>query len=466
MTRPPLAEFSSLAIRKLTEWVMGNAVWDERLREVLSGHFLPVAEESGLDPGAAWEELGDFIGPIYGAALEDLCARRYDDPPQNVVSDFLKKSGLRLAPPARKYLEALRDSSPGIYEVIAVRPGQGVTVRDLLIEGNPIEVIEISGSRQIVQWDRLAARIVEHGGNRVFTGALFPLAKERGKALIEELKGMLQKLAQNTGVASEVFRGEAIRTMREAAPRIAGLQVAQTLERLHPSLPKVVNREGDPYQVIEACYPLASGKRKQVAACLDTEARLRRTGVRPPTWDWEARASEHPSSLPSAEGGLAIDVHPDGDTDRVVLANLKLSGKQLEVAVNSSRRLQNTRALIEALLGELVGEPGIVIKSVEEAMAGHRHTAAQPRSAVPRRIEREALRRYLDSHYRSWLDEKIPALGGKTPREAARDFEGRAQLIELLKDLENLEARRAKDTGVGFDALWLWRELGIDHLRR
>jgi len=39
------------------------------------------------------------------------------------------------------------------------------------------------------------------------------------------------------------------------------------------------------------------------------------------------------------------------------------------------------------------------------------------------------------------------------------------RLIALLKELENREARRAKDTGVGYNALWLWRELGIEHLR-
>jgi len=46
------------------------------------------------------------------------------------------------------------------------------------------------------------------------------------------------------------------------------------------------------------------------------------------------------------------------------------------------------------------------------------------------------------------------------------DFDGREQLVAVLKDLENLEARRKRDTGFGYDALWLWRELGIEHLRR
>ena len=99
-------------------------------------------------------------------------------------------------------------------------------------------------------------------------------------------------------------------------------------------------------------------------------------------------------------------------------------------------------------------------------MTENRDAPASPRRSVPKRVEREVTQRFLDTHYRNWLDEKIPALDGKSPREAARDFEGREQLVALLKELENREARRAKYTGVGYDARWLWRELGIEHLRR
>lgn len=39
-------------------------------------------------------------------------------------------------------------------------------------------------------------------------------------------------------------------------------------------------------------------------------------------------------------------------------------------------------------------------------------------------------------------------------------------LVAVLKDLENLVARRRKDTGIASDGRWLWRELGIELLRR
>lgn len=466
MTRPPFGEFSALAVRELTTWIGGNVLWSERLSDVLREHFLPVAEQAGLDPEVAWEALGEFTGPVYGAALEDLCTRWYEDPPQNLVADFLKKRSFRLPVLAKSYLEAMRDSAPGVYEVVAVQPGHGVTIRDLLIGGDPIDVIEVSGSRQMAQWDKFAARVIEHEGKRVFTGAVAPLASDGSKAAMDELRAMLHELADKTGMAAQAFRREAANVMREAAPQISGLRIAQILASLHRPVPKLTNRDGDPLEFVEARYPLTSGERKDVITRLDSERALRRTGARPTTWDWIAKVSEHPSGATSSGEGLALDSHPDGDTGRVVLANMTLTGKQLELSVNSRRPLERTRAFIEPLLAGLIGEPEVAIKSVEDAMAEKRDAPASPRRSVPKRVEREVTQRFLDTHYRNWLDEKIPALDGKSPREAARDFEGREQLVALLKELENREARRAKDTGVGYDARWLWRELGIERLRR
>jgi len=44
-----------------------------------------------------------------------------------------------------------------------------------------------------------------------------------------------------------------------------------------------------------------------------------------------------------------------------------------------------------------------------------------------------------------WVDEKIPALDGKTPREALKTPEGREKVEELLKDWENMEERRKRE---------------------
>ena len=45
---------------------------------------------------------------------------------------------------------------------------------------------------------------------------------------------------------------------------------------------------------------------------------------------------------------------------------------------------------------------------------------------------RQVMAEFIADQERRWLDESIPALGGRTPRDAAQDPIGREQLAQLL----------------------------------
>jgi hypothetical protein len=73
-----------------------------------------------------------------------------------------------------------------------------------------------------------------------------------------------------------------------------------------------------------------------------------------------------------------------------------------------------------------------------------------------------AVRQFMDAHYRRTLDEPVPMLGDKTPRECARTRAGRTRVVRWLKDMENNERRRAAATGkTPYDFAWMWDELGL-----
>jgi hypothetical protein len=61
-----------------------------------------------------------------------------------------------------------------------------------------------------------------------------------------------------------------------------------------------------------------------------------------------------------------------------------------------------------------------------------------------------------------WLDEPVPALDGRTPREAAALKSARPQLISLLKGMENLSERDRRAGRPAYDFGWMWGELGLD----
>ena len=81
--------------------------------------------------------------------------------------------------------------------------------------------------------------------------------------------------------------------------------------------------------------------------------------------------------------------------------------------------------------------------------------------------ERALVRQGLDDHYRRVLDEPIPALGGRSPRAAAKTPKGREKVAAWLKVLENHSAKRpAGDPIGGYDFGWMWQELGVEALRQ
>lgn len=71
----------------------------------------------------------------------------------------------------------------------------------------------------------------------------------------------------------------------------------------------------------------------------------------------------------------------------------------------------------------------------------------------------------MDRRYRAWPDERLPALGDRTPRELVKTPEGRREVADLLTFFEENPVDTAEDRSVAYDFGWLWDELGIEELR-
>ena len=89
--------------------------------------------------------------------------------------------------------------------------------------------------------------------------------------------------------------------------------------------------------------------------------------------------------------------------------------------------------------------------------------AARPArpSGLPPEVEHRLVREMKEKMYATWPDEPVPALGGLTPREAARKPSGRHRLDILLKGFEATEAG-GEPAGRRFDVASLRRLLGLD----
>jgi hypothetical protein len=80
--------------------------------------------------------------------------------------------------------------------------------------------------------------------------------------------------------------------------------------------------------------------------------------------------------------------------------------------------------------------------------------------AGPSPREQALLLEVKEAHYREWIDTPVPALGGRTPRAAARSATSRQRLDLLLREMENQENHLPEESR--FDIGLLRHELGLD----
>ena len=74
----------------------------------------------------------------------------------------------------------------------------------------------------------------------------------------------------------------------------------------------------------------------------------------------------------------------------------------------------------------------------------------------------EAIEKVMLRSYANWTDEPIPALGGKTPRQAIESPSGLERVKGLLRRYEDGEAEMASSQGRrSISYQFLWDGLGI-----
>lgn len=114
-----------------------------------------------------------------------------------------------------------------------------------------------------------------------------------------------------------------------------------------------------------------------------------------------------------------------------IAATLTLSGTDLIGEVNSDERAEMLIDMIRTVLPalELIDDR---TRSVEQAFAEHQPQDASAGLSADEPVVRELLATFVAEQERKWIDESIPALGGRTPREAVVDPIGREQVRQLL----------------------------------
>jgi hypothetical protein len=352
---------------------------------------------------------------------------RYDAPSdQTVVGAFLEHQGKHLEPIERDYLMACLDAPFSFHEVVTCHPGSSFVLRDIFT-GEEVDVTERAGSRGAQPADILFAKIVRIEHLALLDGCAPVLIPPGRKAPILELRQWMQSLdLPLTKVA-----------VRNAGIPLMELYYELVESLLNPPMPELRNTDGDPMCFHKLLYdidaPQAAFDALKGLALIHDEEELLADAER----DDAGRLHK-----------VAFSWHKRGNKlhkswDNTILGNLTIEGLTLTVEVNSEKRAQKFRALAEKRLKGHARYKTTVIES-PEAMLAER---AQGKSSDPEALSdheqliqlpevQAQLADMMRAHYENWLDEKIPALGGKTPRQAVKHPDGRELVEALLAQVE------------------------------
>ena len=398
---------------------------DERVvQHVLqwAGGQAPDAQEEAFAacPVARGDDSFEWVGV---SALVALTPTRDG----TLLSQYRAARSAHLAADEAAWIDALEAAWVGLWEVLATKPGRSLNVRDLLT-GAEREVLDASLSESATVGRVLCARIVEYDGLTLAT-----CVHPHGLSAVQAQRVVTAARADEAPLAPEALRGAA------GAPVLRAWHDAGTAARDAP-LPRLVTKDGETLQDTADSMRFAPEDR---AAVINALAGMRDTEAPPnpdaPEVEFVVLRSGSQSILGSITVGeivLTIQTMSEADGDTLLGRVTSALGS---MARHTGRGRLDMQDAMASSIGRELPDMGGLIESGPEIDA--------------------LLREVKTEQYATWPDESIPALGGRTPREAVQDPEGRREVETILREIDAIEARYPKSQR--YDADILRRALGL-----
>ena len=144
-----------------------------------------------------------------------------------------------------------------------------------------------------------------------------------------------------------------------------------------------------------------------------------------------------------------------------ILGSVVLERATLRIETMSMARARLAQSHFTAVIPSAAARfKAIQVRNIQAVLEESRSRPKTAEPPIPPELVAQIQRDFYEKHYREWLDIPLPALGQRTPREAAGVKKLRARLVALVESIEVQAARQSND-GQGFDASFLRTELGL-----
>lgn len=353
--------------------------WAQLFDEVFDRHFGDILDDRDLD----FEELDDLIGAeqadlLWAWAFEDFSTVPRTQDGLTVIDEYLKRRGWKESVTNRRFLEALRDSAIGFWEVVEVGPRQGVTLLDLIFGEERVTLDDPALADALRQGDRFAGRVAEISGRMRVAGATLVFPPPMTDLLLDGLRELMQ--AYRAEVRENLAREEAAEELDDATiddmflltfagAFFGGAWLDGVLsDVLEDEGATAANLDGEPVLFHTLRFPLAQRAASlRLRARLDEAAGLTREG--PDRWLWSKEANPEPVGEQAVFAELT-------DNGREVVGRLELKAGTLTLVVNSAARAVRGQSLIREAAGDLLGDAETTSQTLEQ------HLEANPAAAA------------------------------------------------------------------------------------
>lgn len=352
-----------------------------------------------------------------------------------IVVDHAKPRLHELSAGARKYIDGMRHTAQRLYTVADKRPGATMTLRDVLT-GDKVVVHERMGSQTIARGTWLLARVGPKGA----TGM-----PEIEPGVVEVPQLWQRAYSDTVGQYLEDGEGFDEKLLpRERAAALTYFLLAKWVDlACNPPMPQLSNTDGEP--VLWTCTHFEVVDRDRVAAALDGRPDIDAQDQADGEWGW---------------------LGPDKGNGPISLGVLRMDGDKAVLETNSAARGERGRAMLVQCCGNALAYRATTHEDMTAAMAQNK---GKP-GAGAGRVQDDPLDKHAEfalvedtyaRHYRSWLDEPVPAIGGMTPRAAAKVPARRTALVGLMEGLRHAYERALTRGEPTYDPTWMWAELNV-----
>ena len=393
-------------------------------------------------------EVEDYIN----SEIDDRPANDREDAPffTTIAEMFLAENEEDLTADQKSFLMNSIQTPYTFCEVLEVRPGSGMKLRDLLRE-RVYDVVEHSASQSLKRGEILYCAPTEcrHIMSNLATSP-YPLS---AVSKVDVLNLRNEILA---GIGHDTLNDEALLSF-EADFRELYLDIL--VEMFAP--PHLVTTQGDDLLPQKLYFDLDSideafDKLKDLAGDDYQDALL------------EDRKFDDTRMIGAEIPWL-------DDEGKILFGLLRFENEQLIVEVNSTARAEEIKELVEDRLGDHIRYKTTLISPIEGTVQELWQKRFNKEGFVPGPSGsyvgssdfdpdapelQELLKKLADEHWSKWYDIPVPALNNMTPLEAASSPEGRDLLESLLLYYESESERRGTDAFAP-DIAGIRRELGL-----